>query len=136
MSHRQLRRVVGALIAGALLAAAVAAPAWAMRCEVGGERTMTRCCCPAAAGGQDANIDPGARLSRTRCCVLESVDVAAPPGDRPGLGPRLASPPLLHAVLLPAPAPAYGSAPAISSRFERAPPVGPSLVLLKRSFLI
>jgi hypothetical protein len=134
MSRRLVRAVLHFLLASALLALAAATPAYAMRCQMAGGIVVSRCCCPPGASDKDANQETRS-LTRDPCCKLESLEAAAPPSDRPAAGPRL-EPPLTASIHVPARTEAPEQTALGPITYGRAPPPGPSLLLIKRSFLI
>lgn len=131
MSVRRLKRWLCAAALVPLLVIAVSAPLWAMHCRMMGT-VGEACCCPESESTTSASTPT---VSGETCCELAKYEGGAPASERPSPGARVLPPP---ATVLAEPWDvALRPRAEIRVARERAgPPPGPSLLLVKRSFLI
>lgn len=125
---RGLHRVIAILTVLPALALAVAAPAWAMRCQMTGQVT-TECCCPE---GEAPPAAP-ATLTGEDCCQGERLAPVSEPTEAARF--HHAHPPARTAEALVA-LPDHASSREAPAPERGARGLGPPLFLLRHAFLI
>lgn len=117
----------------------------AFLCSMTGDGLLrAECCCPKAQpgegpdgqDGQAGQDGEGPRLAAASCCQVQQMTATRPPSEVPRVGATFALELPAFSTWAPLLAPPADSAPSFDVPSDRPPPAGPSLLVLKQTFLI